>query len=81
MLLRKQSTQTEKKYLQLLPLVNTPIDGLVGEHVAQELPVDRVAGGRRPVEVQRRRQGRYLRLRERRRRGRRRKCKVKTLIL
>lgn len=39
--------------------------GRVGEHVAEELPVDGVVGGRRPVQVQRRRQGCDLGLCER----------------
>ena len=56
-------------HLQLLPIVHSPVDGLVGEQVAKELAVDRLVGRRRPVEVQRGRQRRDLRFQERRRRG------------
>ena len=56
-------------HLQLLPIVHSPVDGLVGEQVAEELAVDRLVGRRRPVEVQRGRQRRDLRFQERRRRG------------
>ena len=61
--MNKQLKETSS-YLQLLPLVHAPVDRLIGEDVAEELPVDGVVGGRRPVEVQRRRQGRDLRLHE-----------------
>ena len=56
-------------HLQLLPIVHSPVDGLVGEQVAEKLAVDRLVGRRRPVEVQRGRQRRDLRFQERRRRG------------